>query len=69
MSRYYSVTLDHDENDYIFKKRENADSFLWNYYMSSFPEESREQRIDAQHELNTTSSIQGVGTIYQGWDN
>ena len=69
MNSFYTVTLDHDEDDYIFNQRNKANSFLWNCYMSSFPEESREQRIEAQYELNTTSSIHGVGAIYQGWDN
>ena len=64
MENIYTVTLDHDEDSYIFKGRKDANSFLWNCYMSNFPEEDYEQRLEAQHQLNTTSSIYGVGAIY-----
>ena len=64
MDSFYTVTLNHEEDNYIFKGRQDANNFLWRCYMSNFPEETYEQRLEAQHQLNTTSSIHGVGAVY-----
>lgn len=67
MNSFYTVALDHDEGDFVFDRKDQANNFLWNCYMSDFPNENKEQRIEAQYQLYTTSSIHGVGTVHQRW--
>lgn len=65
MNSFYTVTLDHSEGNFVFDKRDNANRFLWNCYMTECPNENREQRIEAQYELHTTNSINGIGAVQE----